>query len=191
MSGLASTGEWLSGSGWQTASLALLAVLLVTAASVDVREHRIPNALIFPGAVAALLFAHLPGGSLSGSLAGVAVGLAMGLPLYWLRAMGAGDVKLMGMTGAFLGGVDMFGAALVIFVVGGVMGLVAVARRRAFAQLGANLKQMTYGGLVNAMTNSGPAIEAPGRSVGVLPYGVAIAAGTLLYLALLKGGIFQ
>ena len=114
----------------------------------------------FPGVAAALLLAHLPGGSVSGALVGIAVGLAMGLPLYWLRAMGAGDVKLMGMVGAFLGGADTFAATLVIFVVGGVLGLVAVARRRAFGQLGANLKQMAFGGLVNTMTSAGPAIDA-------------------------------
>lgn len=191
MSGLASTGTWLSSGGWQAVSLAVLVALLVAAAVIDVREHRIPNVLVFPGVAAALLLAHLPGGSLSGSLIGIAVGLAMGLPLYWLRAMGAGDVKLLGMVGAFLGGADTFAATLVIFVVGGVLGLVAVARRRAFAQLGANLKQMTFGGLVNTMTSAGPVIEAPGRSVDVQPYGVAIAAGTVLYLTLAKGGIFQ
>jgi prepilin peptidase CpaA len=191
MSGLASTGTWLSSGGWQAVSLVVLVALLVAAAVVDVREHRIPNAIVFPGVVAALLLAHLPGGSLSSSLVGIAVGLAMGLPLYWLRAMGAGDVKLLGMVGAFLGGSGTFAATLVIFAVGGVLGLVAVARKRAFAQLGANLKQMTFGGLVNTMTSAGPVIEAPGRSVGVQPYGVAIATGTVLYLALAKGGIFQ
>jgi prepilin peptidase CpaA len=191
MNDLASTGTWLSSGGWQAVSFAVLVALLVGAAVVDVREHRIPNALVFPGIAVALLLAHLPGGSLSGSLAGIAVGLAMGLPLYWLRAMGAGDVKLLGMVGAFLGGSDTFAATLVIFAVGGVLGLVAVARRRAFAQLGANLKQMTFGGLVNTMTSAGPVIDAPARSVGVQPYGVAIAAGTVLYIALAKGGIFQ
>jgi hypothetical protein len=50
---------------------------------------------------------------------------------------------------------------------------------------------MTFGGLVNTMTSAGPVIDAPNRSVGVQPYGVAIAAGTVLYLALAKGGIFQ
>jgi prepilin peptidase CpaA len=191
MSSLASTGGWLASGGWKTVNVFVLAGLLIGAAWIDVRKRRIPNALVFPGAVLALLIAHLPGGSVSGSLTGIVVGLAMGLPLYWLHAMGAGDVKLMGMAGAFLGGAHMFAAALVIFVVGGLLGLVVVARRRAFAQLGANLKQMTIGGLVNSNTNTGPTIDAPDRSVGVQPYGVAIAAGTILYLALAKGGIFE
>ena len=189
--GVESMNNWLATLGWQAVGTSVLIMLLIGAAWVDIREHRIPNVLVFSGAALALMLAHLPGGSITSSIAGIAVGIAMGLPLYWLRAMGAGDVKLMGMAGGFLGGAEMFVAALVIFLVGGVLGLVAVARRRAFGQLGANLKQMTFGGLVNTMTSAGPVIDAPSRSVGVQPYGVAIAAGTVLYLVLAKGGIFQ
>lgn len=181
----------LSEGAWQAAGLVVLICLLIVAAWIDVRHHRIPNLLVLVGVVVALLLAHGPGGSLSGSLVGIAVGLAMGLPLYVLRAMGAGDVKLMGMVGAFLGGSSTFAAVLVIFAVGGLLGLVAVARRRAFAQLGANLKQMTIGSVLNGMASTGPVIEAPRRSVGSLPYGVAIAAGTILYLAFARGGVFQ
>ncbi len=190
MNGLASTGSWLSSGGWQIVTVPVLVVLLLGAAWVDVREHRIPNAIVFPGLVFALLMAHLPGGSLAGALIGIAVGLAMSLPLYWLKAMGAGDVKLMGMVGAFVGGSDMFAATLVIFVVGGVLALVAVAKRHAFGQLAHNLKQMVVGGMASSMAGGVPAIDAPARSVGVQPYGVAIAVGTILYLAMARGGAF-
>ncbi len=138
MNGIASTGSWLAAGGWQFLVCAALVALLIGAAWIDVLQHRIPNILVFSGAALALLMAHLPGGSVTHCIAGIAVGMAMGLPLYWLRAMGAGDVKLMGMVGAFLGAGDMFAAALVIFVVGGVLGLVAVARQRAFGQLAVN-----------------------------------------------------
>ncbi len=37
------------------------------------------------------------------ALAGLGLGLLIMLPLYMLRALGAGDVKLMAMVGAFLG----------------------------------------------------------------------------------------
>jgi prepilin peptidase CpaA len=182
-------GAWTTVEGWQMVGTVALIALLVAAAWVDVREHRIPNALVFPGIALGLMFAHLPGGSVGGAALGVAVGMAMGLPLYALRAMGAGDVKLMGMAGAFLGAGDMFVAGLVIFVVGGVLGLVAVWRRRAFRQLGANLKDMA-GGLTARLAGGPAAAGAAAPSVGVLPYGVAIAAGTILYLAAVKGGVF-
>ena len=79
MNGLASTGTWLSSSGWQTANWSCLSRCLSLRPWIDVREHRIPNALVFPGVASALLLAHLPGGSLFGSLVGIAVGLGHGL----------------------------------------------------------------------------------------------------------------
>lgn len=169
----------------------LLVALLAAAVYTDLREHRIPNALTIPGAILALLLAHLPGGSVAGALGGLAVGLVVALPLYWLRAMGAGDVKLMGMVGAFLGTGDMAGAALVIFVTGGALGVLAAARHRALPQLARNLKEMMLGGIGNLATQSGPLLPAPERPVGVQPYGVAIAVGTLIYMAFFRaGGIF-
>jgi prepilin peptidase CpaA len=188
---MALTGDWLVAGGWHTIATAILVALLVMAAFVDVRERRIPNVLVFAGMGLALLLAHVPGGSVGSSVVGIAVGVAMGLPMYWLRSMGAGDVKLMGMTGAFLGGADVFGAVIVVFVVGAVLGLVAAARKRALGQLGVNLKQMAAEGLAGTVGQTGPIAEAPYRSVGKLPYAVAIAAGTILYVAVLKGrGIF-
>lgn len=178
---------WLASGGWQSIGTVVLIALLVAAAGIDIRRHRIPNLLVFSGAGIALLLAHLPGGSVSGWLSGIVVGLAMGLPLYWLRAMGAGDVKLMAMAGAFLGGTAMFAAALVTFVIGALLGLAVVARRHAFARLGTNMKDIVLGALSPGVS----AVQAPGQSVGALPYGVAIAAGTILYLAISKGGVFQ
>lgn len=178
--------QWLLAGGWQAVGGAMLVALLIGAAWVDIRSHRIPNKLVFPGVIVALLLAHLPGGSLSSSLIGIAIGMGVTLPMYWLRAMGAGDVKLMGMVGGFLGGVDIIGATLVIFVVGGALGLLAAFRKRAVRELGGNLKEMAYGGLFSTMAGGRPAVPAPIRSVGVQPYGVAIAAGTVLYLAIVK-----
>ncbi len=52
----------LSQGAWQAGGLAVLVVLLIAAAWVDVRQHRIPNLLVLSGVVFALLLAHLPGG---------------------------------------------------------------------------------------------------------------------------------
>jgi hypothetical protein len=49
---------------------------------------------------------------------------------------------------------------------------------------------MVFGRLLSTSAGSGSLTEAPARSVGVQPYGVAIAVGIVLYLAVVKGGIF-
>lgn len=178
----------------QTGPLALLplALLLVMAAWSDFRRHRIPNPLVLSGMALGILLngvlapglgfanGHTPGaGGFLFALGGLGLGLACLLPFYLLHAMGAGDVKLMAMVGAFLGPADLLGALLFTFLAGGVMTLVAATRSHAWGALGQNLRIMLLGGLINASTGKARIFDAPAQSAGKLPYGVAIAAGSL------------
>ena len=117
--------------------LAMLAALLAAALWHDLRTRRIPNQLVLWGTLAGLaLNSFMPSGSglfdpsfgglgLPQALAGAAAGLALLLPMYLLRALGAGDVKLMAMCGAFLGPDAVLEAALLTFLCGGVLALAA------------------------------------------------------------------
>jgi prepilin peptidase CpaA len=91
------TNHWLD--------LALIA-LITGAGTYDLAQRRIPNRLLLAGLAAAALL-HLvspnPLSLLSTGLAGLATGLLLFLPLYLLRGMAAGDVKLMATVGAFTG----------------------------------------------------------------------------------------
>lgn len=171
--------------------LALLAVLLLTSAAYDVRGHRIPNALILCGAfLAILLHTTLPQGDgfLSplpgalgpwGALKGLFIGLAVLLPLYLLRGMSAGDVKLMAMTGAFLGSPEIWWAIFSTLLAGGVLVLAAALRPDVAAQTLKNLRIMLASAMLR--TASGGAIPFPApQSAARLPYGVAIAGGTIV-----------
>jgi prepilin peptidase CpaA len=108
----------------------LIATVLVAAVT-DVFTHRIPNNLLAPALVLALLTGIATGGvmGLMSSLAGLVVGFAMLLPIYSMGAMAAGDVKLLAVAGAFLGPEGALVAGLITFVAGAVFGLVWIAWR--------------------------------------------------------------
>jgi prepilin peptidase CpaA len=99
--------------------------LLIVACISDLRTRRIPNALTFSAIAAALAFHGFTGGpSVAGwSLAGCGLGALLFLPLFALRGMGAGDVKLLAAVGAWLGPSQVATAALVTSIAGGVIAL--------------------------------------------------------------------
>jgi prepilin peptidase CpaA len=175
------------------ALLPMLGLLLVIMLQ-DIRSHRIPNKLVLIGALLGVTFNELlpqgwgfnsaiPGGLgwLAG-LQGFGVGLVVLLPLYWLRAMGAGDVKLMAMVGSYVGPENILGVLLATFVAGGVMAFVVVCWTKKLSQLLQNIRLMLLGGLVRASAGQLPLMNDLPVSVGKLPYAVAITMGTFAYL---------
>ncbi|QDL37133.1 A24 family peptidase [Rhodoferax sediminis] len=176
---------------WFIETQLAVVLLLVTAATVfDVRRHRIPNGLVFSGALAGIAYhAFSPYGmGVTSSLEGLAVGLAAFMPFYLLRAMGAGDVKLMAMVGAFLGPASTLGAVLTTFIAGGVLAIAAAIRNGAMATLLQNLRFMTIDLTTKAMTGSAVQVQAPPASAGQVPYALAIAAGTATHIFLMRNG---
>lgn len=170
--------------------LILLIALLGAAVWHDVRARRIPNAIVFPGALAALaLHALLPAGAglfstpmgglgIASASLGLALGLAVLLPMYALRLMGAGDVKLLAMVGAFVGVGQILTIALVTLAVGGVLALLCAAFQGKLRQLTANACQMMIASGMSALSGNG-AVALPAAASGRLPYAVAIAAATV------------
>ncbi|MDO9280916.1 MAG: A24 family peptidase [Methylotenera sp.] len=176
-------------------ALTPLLVLLLMVTRQDIRSRRIPNKLVLIGLVLGVVLngllpegqgfnSAIPGGlGWLASLIGSAVGMAVLLPIYWLRAMGAGDVKLMSMVGAFLGASDVLGAVLATFIAGGVMALAVVLWSRQLRQMLLNVRLILLGGFVKMSAGQAPLMNDLPVSVGKLPYAVAITVGTLGYLA--------
>lgn len=183
-----------------TIVLGLLCALLLVAVWFDVKGHIIPNWLVLTGTGLGLFFnsalpegygfiSVLPGAlGFAKALAGLGLGLVILLPLYMLRAMGAGDVKLMAMVGAFLGPTAMIGTILVTFIVGGVLTLAVVLYRGTAVRLFQNLRTMLLGSFFKATLHEMPTLDPASESAGKLPYGIAIAAGTLIYIFLARSG---
>ena len=80
------------------------AVLVATS---DIRFRRVRNSLVVVGSVSALVATAISqnpfGVSLTQALVGVAVGLVCFFPLFALRVMGAADVKVFAILGAWCG----------------------------------------------------------------------------------------
>lgn len=164
--------------------------LLAAAVWHDVRARRIPNFVVFPGALAGLaLHAVLPAGAglfdpamgslgLASACGGLVLGLAILLPMYALRLMGAGDVKLLAMVGAFVGVGDIFTIAVLTFAAGGVLALVYSAWQGSLRRLLGNAWQMMVYSGFSALSGK-IAIAPPVAASGRLPYAIAIASATV------------
>ena len=167
---------------------AVLLALVLGAAVYDVRYRRIPNWLSVSGVLIGLalntfLYQGWPGLRLS--LLGLAVAFGVYFLLYALRAMGAGDVKLMAAVGAIMGWQNWFGTFLITAIVGGAMSLILVARRGRVKKTFWNV-----GFILNEMKSGRPAYIAKEeldvrnpKALG-LPHGAVIAVGTVFFLAL-------
>ena len=169
--------------------LGVLIGTLLLAGAIDLVHRRIPNWLVLAGLGYALVYNGLhpdyvhDGVGVLGELEGVGVGFVLTLPFYLLRGMAAGDVKLMAMTGAYLGPWDGLHAVLWSFMAGGVLALAIVLVKGRLGRLWRNLSQAVLVGSLQLAAGNAPAAQiSSSESAGLLPYAVAIAAGTTLFL---------
>lgn len=179
-----------SGLSLPVESVAVIA-FVIAAGGVDLLHNRVPNLLALLGVVVGFAVAFVVAG-LSGvmpAFGGMALGMALLLPFYAIGAMGAGDVKLMGAVGVFLGPAGVLSAAVLSFLAGGVLAVGVALHRGSLGRSLANIRTMLFGALVGASATRRVEIVAPVASAGKLPYGVAIAAGTLLHVVLQQLGI--
>lgn len=163
--------------------LQIALLLLISIAAInDIATRRIPNRLLLAGLACALLlhlFSAAPARSLFAALQGMGIGFLIFLPFYLLRGMAAGDVKLMTVVGAFTGPGIALEIALLTWCVGGLMALATVLLRGSSRLALDNLRRMLLGALPGGI---GLAAWTPQTSAGSMPYGLAIAVGTVVAL---------
>ena len=161
-------------------TFAFVAVMLA-AGIMDLRTRRIPNWLTFGGLGAALLLKGLAGTSpLLDGLGGAGLGFLTGLLLFALRALGGGDGKLLITTGAFFGLKPFVGALLAIGILGGLLGIIEAIRRGVILPSLYNAGAMIKRGVtLGRAGGEARTLESPGAVK--VPYGVAIAAGAILW----------
>jgi prepilin peptidase CpaA len=158
--------------------LALL-VLLTVAVVTDLRERRIPNAVTVPGLVVGLILAGIAETGFPGTaFGGAAVAFFVSLPFVALGGLGAGDAKLLTAVGAYVGTGGLLSVLLYGALAGGVLALANAVRRGAILGVILNTKDLFLYLITFGRRGERIALDSPGaRSI---PYGLAIAAGTLL-----------
>jgi prepilin peptidase CpaA len=166
----------------------VLFALLIVASVCDYRTYKIPNWLTVSGMAFGLIYSiAAPAALHTGflwALSGLLLGFLIMLPLYALKAMGAGDVKLMAMVGSFLGAADTFHAVIFTFIVGGIAALIFALFNKALGRMLSNVKNVAQLMVFSVIGGVGPSAQiAPSTSVGKLPYGVSICIGTIGFVA--------
>jgi prepilin peptidase CpaA len=162
-----------------------IAVLLVAfiAVAFDVRTRRIPNALNFGAAAAAVCFAFVQAGvsGTTSALAGWFLGAALFYPFFAIGGMGAGDVKLLAALAAWLGPLDAIYLAFFTSLAGGVAALVYSLMRGYGRQALSNIWLMLMHWRVVGLKPVPGLTLRDGRAPR-LAYAVPIAVGVLCTL---------
>jgi prepilin peptidase CpaA len=158
----------------------VLAALLLAAAWSDIRSRRIPNLVTVTGLVAAIVLRGLvgPGAAIEG-VVGALLAFVVVLPFFVLGVMGGGDTKLFMMIGAFMGPRHFLWAAVLIAIIGGMMAVVDAGRRGALLPVLFNCGQIMKHWATFGRRGANRSITSVGALT--IPYGVAIAAGALLW----------
>ena len=152
----------------------------------DWRTRRIPNWLTVPGLFVGLALSTLtrrPGLKLSLEGAGMCLGLL--LPFVLARALGAGDWKLMGALGSFLG---LYAVGLVLIgtiFIAGLMSIVEVIRQGKVRQTLGNL-WILFVAYSTFHVNNARAITLDNPGLLKIPFGVAAALSTGLFIVMMS-----
>jgi prepilin peptidase CpaA len=160
--------------------IAVVSVGLV-AGWIDFRTHKIPNWLTVPALAAGIALRSALSGwtGAKTSLEGAVLALILLLPLVLLRALGAGDWKLMGAVGAFLGPVMFLFVLLGSIFVSGLMAIVEMLRTGRVRETFQNLLVLVHG-FISFGLRANPEISLDNPQLLKLPFGVAVAISTLL-----------
>lgn len=177
--------------GGESALVALETYFLIGGSAVaslgavpDMRTGRIPNWLTYSGLLAGLLLrlglSRWPG--LRGGLLGVLIGGGLFYVLMIVGGMGGGDVKLMAAVSAWAGVAQIFLVLIATAIAGGILALFYVFFRKQVWQTLRNSIELMRHHLTRGLRPH-PELNVHQQGSVRIPYGLAIALGTLYCLS--------
>ncbi len=155
-------------------AVAAFAALMATAAVEDFRRYTIPNWLTLSACVLWPAFA-VPSPSLAATLGALGCALAVfivGALLFARGYLGGGDVKLLAVAVLWAGPAGTPTLLILTGILGGVLALVMLSPLGAYLFAGARAPVAASAAAPSAAGSAGPGV----------PYGIAIAAATLIVI---------
>jgi prepilin peptidase CpaA len=157
--------------------------LAATAGWTDWRSRRIPNWLTVPGLLAGIGANTASTGWVGArdAVLGAGLGLALLLPFVLIRSLGAGDWKLVGALGAWLGPGRLLAVLIITVFAAGLMALGLVIWTGRLRQTAHNLWRMLLSFVTLHLP--GPEVSLDNPQSAKVPFGVAAAFAVLVYTA--------
>jgi prepilin peptidase CpaA len=159
----------------------LATIPALIAGGIDWRLRRIPNWLTVSTLVLGIGLNWFATGwaGTKESLLGAGLGLGLLLPFVLIRSLGAGDWKLAGALGAFLGPSRMITVLLGTVLVAGLMAVVVIIWKKRVGQTLLNLGYL--GAALFTLHLPGPEVSLDNPESSKIPFGVAMAVAVVLY----------
>jgi prepilin peptidase CpaA len=157
---------------------AFIITFVVFAAYTDIRWRKIPRTLTVAGFLAGLAVNTYLGLGWK-ALAASAVAFLISFPLFYLGAIGGGDVKLIVSLAAMLRFSSWASAMWIAILAAFVMALVQVVRRRALRQTLQNTVELLRSFLTRGLRPH-PVLNVHNEKMIRSPFAVAAAIGTIV-----------
>jgi len=167
----------------QQALVPVVIALIAIAVYTDFRWRIIKNILTLPAIALGLTLHALANGwaGLAAGLLGLGVGLGLMMIPFAFGQLGAGDVKLMAALGSLLGAFAVLNVFLYTTLAGGLLAMgIALYHKEGID----TLRRTWHLAKGLFIFRTAPVASPEPRKAGTMPYGLAIAAGTITYLLL-------
>lgn len=175
--------------------LMLIAPFIVAAMICDARHRKLPNRLTVAIALMGLGLNGLLGGfsGLGSAFLGLLIGFFVLMPFYLFRMLGAGDIKLLGALGAFLGHQWILQATAAGVLLAGVCSAVILLRRKREETAGRWALVTAKLSSLKMLNSDFASHDSLATSRAAIPYGVYLglaAMGVNMYqIYTLTGGV--
>jgi prepilin peptidase CpaA len=161
----------------------LLALVVIPAAMYDLRYRRVPNWLTLTGLLLGIGLNTFLYETPWKPLEGLGLAFLIYFPLYLVRGMGAGDVKLMAALGAIVGPWDWLGILVLTSLFGGVAAMILIVSKGRIQKTFENIRMILISlGHRHAPYAGNPELDVRSDKGVRLPHAVVIAFGALGFL---------